>query len=80
MGGMAPIWGLVADRFGHKLMIQRASFGAGLGIGLIAFVQTPEQLLALRVVHGFFTGVVSAIATLVSLTAPRQHLARWACW
>ena len=74
MGVMAPIWGLVADRFGHRLMIQRASFGAGIGIALIAFVQSPEQLLALRVVHGFFTGVVSAIATLVSLTTPRQHL------
>lgn len=74
MGGMAPIWGLVADRFGHRLMIQRASFGAGIGIALIAFVQTPEQLLLLRIVHGFFTGVVSAIATLASLTAPRQHL------
>lgn len=74
MGGMAPIWGLAADRFGHRLMIQRASFGAGIGIALIAFVQTPEQLLVLRVVHGFFTGVVTAIATLASLTAPRHHL------
>lgn len=74
MGGMAPIWGFVADRYGHRLMIQRATFGAGLGVALIAFVQTPEQLLFLRVVHGFFTGVVAAIATLVSLTAPRQHL------
>src|SRR4051794_33809617 len=74
MGVMAPIWGLVADRFGHRLMIQRATFGAGIGIALIAFVHTPEQLLVLRVVHGFFTGVVSAIATLVSLTAPRHHL------
>lgn len=74
MGGMAPLWGLAADRFGHRLMIQRASFGAGIGIACIAFVQTPEQLLALRVVHGVFTGVVTAIVTLVSLTTPRQHL------
>jgi DHA1 family multidrug resistance protein-like MFS transporter len=74
MGGMAPIWGVAADRFGHKMMIQRASFGAGIGIACIAFVQTPEQLLALRIVHGVFTGVVTAIATLVSLTTPRQHL------
>jgi DHA1 family multidrug resistance protein-like MFS transporter len=74
MGGMAPIWGLVADRFGHRLMIQRASFGAGLAIAAIALVQTPEQLLTLRFFHGAFTGVVTAIATLVSLTAPRQHL------
>jgi DHA1 family multidrug resistance protein-like MFS transporter len=75
MGGMAPIWGIVADRFGHRLMIQRAFFGAGAATTLIYFVQTPEQLLVLRVMHGIFTGVVTAIATMVSLTAPRQHMA-----
>jgi DHA1 family multidrug resistance protein-like MFS transporter len=74
MGGMAPIWGTVADKYGHKLMIQRAFFGAGACIGCIALVQTPEQLLALRVLHGVFTGVVTAIATLVSLTTPRPHV------
>jgi DHA1 family multidrug resistance protein-like MFS transporter len=74
MGGMAPVWGVVADRFGHRLMIQRAFLGAGLSIALMAFVQTPEQLLVLRVAHGVFTGVVTAIATLVSLTVPRRYL------
>jgi DHA1 family multidrug resistance protein-like MFS transporter len=74
MGGMAPIWGIVADRFGHRMMIQRAFFGAGTAIGLIALAQSPEQLLVLRIFHGIFTGVVTAIATMVSLTAPRQHL------
>jgi MFS family permease len=65
---------VVADRFGHRMMIQRAFFGAGTAIGLIALVQSPEQLLVLRVFHGIFTGVVTAIATMVSLTAPRHHL------
>lgn len=75
MGGMAPIWGIAADRFGHRVMIQRALFGAGTATALIYFVQTPEQLLVLRVMHGVLTGVVTAIATMVSLTAPRQHMA-----
>jgi MFS transporter, DHA1 family, multidrug resistance protein len=74
MGGMAPIWGVLADRFGHRRMIQRAMFGAGLVIGLAAFVQTPEQLLVLRILHGALTGVVTAIVTMVSITTPRQHL------
>ena len=75
LGGMAPVWGLVSDRFGYKRMIQRALIGAGLVIALIAFVQSPLQLLVLRVLHGALTGVVSAVATLVSLTAPRRYLA-----
>jgi DHA1 family multidrug resistance protein-like MFS transporter len=74
MGGMAPVWGVVADRFGHRVMIQRAFIGAGLAIAAMALVQTPEQLLVLRVAHGAFTGVVTAIAMLVSLTVPRRYL------
>lgn len=74
MGGMAPIWGMVSDRFGHKRMIQRALFGAGCVVGAVALVQTPEQLVILRFLHGALTGVVTAIATMVSLTTPRQHL------
>lgn len=75
MGGMAPIWGVMADRFGHRRMIQRALFGAGVVVAAVALVQTPEQLVVLRILHGALTGVVTAIATMVSLTAPRQHLA-----
>ena len=74
MGVMAPIWGTLADRFGYRLMIQRAFFGAGIALGAIAFVQTPEQMIALRILHGALTGVFTGIATLVSLTAPQQHL------
>lgn len=74
MGGMAPIWGNLADRFGHRRMIQRALFGAGFVVVLVAFVQTPGQLLVLRVLHGALTGVVTAIATMASITAPRQHV------
>ena len=71
---MAPIWGIAADRFGHRMMIQRASFGAGIAIACIALVQTPGAAARAAGLHGVFTGVVTAIATLVSLTAPRQHL------
>jgi len=74
MGVMAPFWGVLSDRFGYRLMIQRAFFGAGLAIGGIAFVQTPEQMLALRIVHGILTGVYTGIAALVSLETPQHHL------
>src|SRR4051794_8120436 len=32
-GIMAPVWGALADRFGYRLMIQRAFLGAGLSLG-----------------------------------------------
>jgi DHA1 family multidrug resistance protein-like MFS transporter len=71
---MAPIWGALADRFGYRIMIQRAYVGAGLALGGIAFAQTPEQMIVLRIFHGGLTGVYSGIATMVSLTTPQQHL------
>jgi DHA1 family multidrug resistance protein-like MFS transporter len=72
---MGPIWGVLADRYGRRMMIQRALFGGCLVIGAMTFVQTPEQLLVLRVIQGALTGVVAAMAVVVSLTVPRAHLA-----
>src|SRR5262245_14411387 len=47
-----PVWGVLADRFGRKMMIQRALFGGCLVVGTMAFVRSQEQLLVLRVVQG----------------------------
>ena len=74
MGVMGPIWGMVADRYGRKLMIERALFGGCLFIGAMSLVQTPEQLLVLRMLQGSVTGVVAAMSVVVSLTVPRQRL------
>jgi DHA1 family multidrug resistance protein-like MFS transporter len=72
---VAPLWGMAADRFGHRLMIQRALLGSGLVILLTAFAQSPEQLLVLRVAQGMLSGVVAAVATVASLTTPARYLA-----
>ena len=75
MAALGPVWGALADRYGRRLMIQRAMFGACLVIGSMGLVSSVEQLFVLRVVQGAVTGVVAAISTVVSLTVPRQHLA-----
>jgi DHA1 family multidrug resistance protein-like MFS transporter len=75
MGLMGPVWGQVADRYGRRLMILRALFGACVVIGAMALVQSPEQLLVLRLLQGSVTGVVAATTTVVSLTVPRHRLA-----
>ena len=75
MGVMGPIWGVVADRYGRRLMIQRALFGACFVIGAMAIVQSPEQLFALRLLQGAVTGLVAATSTVVSLTVPKARLA-----
>jgi len=69
----SPIWGGLADRFGRKLMIQRASFGGTVLLFIMAFVTSAEQLVALRAIQGLITGTVAANNALVASIAPRKR-------
>lgn len=74
MGIMAPVWGVLADRFGKKLMILRAmAFGAVVSI-MLAFAGSTQMVFVLRFVQGLFTGTVSAAAALVATGTPRHKL------
>lgn len=69
----SPLWGVVADRYGRKLMVERAMFGGSVILLLMAFVNSAEQLVVLRVIQGFITGTVAAGNALVASSAPRQR-------
>jgi DHA1 family multidrug resistance protein-like MFS transporter len=73
MAIFAPIWGSVADRYGRKLMVQRAMFGGAFVIAAMGFVQNVQQLVILRVIQGMLTGTVPAATTLVASSAPRDR-------
>ncbi|MBN1659455.1 MAG: MFS transporter [Anaerolineae bacterium] len=70
---VAPIWGSLADRYGRKLMVQRAMFGGAVVISLMGFAQNVWQLAALRAIQGMLTGTVPAATTLVAASAPRDR-------
>jgi MFS transporter, DHA1 family, multidrug resistance protein len=69
----SPIWGVIADRFGRKLMVMRASLGGAVVILLMGFVTSTEQLVALRAVQGLLTGVIAAANALVASVVPRER-------
>ncbi|GAB4441907.1 MAG: MFS transporter [Anaerolineae bacterium] len=69
----APVWGALSDRHGRKMMVQRATFGGAVIIGLMGFVTSAEQLVLLRAIQGLVTGTVSAANALVAAVTPRQH-------
>ncbi|MBN1979202.1 MAG: MFS transporter [Anaerolineae bacterium] len=69
----APIWGAVADRYGRKLMIERAMFGGAVLLFCMGLVRSAEGLALLRAVQGLVTGVVSAANALVAAVAPRER-------
>jgi DHA1 family multidrug resistance protein-like MFS transporter len=73
MAIFAPIWGSLADRYGRKRMLERATFGGAIVMTLMGFAQSPQQLLVLRLIQGALTGTVPAATTLVASIVPRER-------
>lgn len=69
----SPIWGAIADRYGRKLMVERAMFGGAFILLLMAFVQSAEQLVVLRTIQGLITGTIAAANALIASIAPRNR-------
>jgi MFS transporter, DHA1 family, multidrug resistance protein len=70
----APLWGVLGDRHGRKIMVLRAMGGIGLMSILSAFVRTVQELLFLRSVQGGVSGFVAAANALVSAEIPAERL------
>jgi len=70
----SPIWGVIADRYGRKLMVERSMFGGALILLLMAFVRSAEELVLLRMVQGLITGTIAAANAMVASMAPRCRL------
>jgi len=68
----APIWGVLADRYGRKAMVVRSMLGGTVVLALMAFVQTPLQLAVCRVLQGALTGTVAASVALVASVSPSR--------
>ena len=77
MAMVSPIWGVLGDRLGRKPMLVRSMVGGALTVGLIYFVQTPEQLVVLRFLQGATSGTVAAATALVAVETPRNRVG-WA--
>jgi len=70
----APIWGVVADRYGRKPMVVRAMACGFLLATLSSFAQHPWHLLILRLLEGATLGTVSASVAFVASAVPRERL------
>src|SRR5579859_5231701 len=71
---IAPLWGVLGDRYGRKIMVLRALAGIGLTNMLAAAVGAVWKLLVLRMVQGAVSGFVAATNALVSSSIPRDRL------
>jgi MFS transporter, DHA1 family, multidrug resistance protein len=72
----APFWGRVADRFGQKLMVERALLSFVVVMAAMAYVRQPWHLFALRSALGFFSGYGALTLSMAARSAPPEHMAQ----
>ena len=69
-----PIWGRLGDRWGLRIMAQRATIANALLWFSMGFAQNIYQLLALRALLGLFGGFNSVSVALITQAAPREKV------
>jgi DHA1 family multidrug resistance protein-like MFS transporter len=74
MAFFSPLWGWLADRYGRKIMVERAMFGGAVITFAMGLVGNVWQLLFLRLLSGATTGTISASIAMISTIVPRQKL------
>ncbi|WP_416308957.1 multidrug efflux MFS transporter [Streptococcus infantarius] len=70
---IAPVWGRLADRYGRKPMMVRASLVMTFTMGGLAFVPNVFWLLALRLLNGLFSGYIPNSTALIASQAPKNR-------
>jgi DHA1 family multidrug resistance protein-like MFS transporter len=74
MAVMAPVWGIISDKYGRKLMLMRAMFCASFIIAGMGMVSNVNQLLIFRLLQGVFTGTITAATILIAANTPKNKL------
>jgi len=70
----SPIWGSLADYYGRKKMLLRATLGGCVVLGLLALATAPWHVFALRMIQGCLTGTVAAATVLTSSVVPEKKV------
>ena len=75
-GLLAPVWGRLADRYGHKGIAVKALVAYVILLVLCALVTRVEQLLALRMGIGLFGGIGPLGMAMATAQSPRGETGR----
>ena len=66
------VWGILADKFGRKLMLLRASYCAAFFYPLLVFAPNFIALVSIRFFVAFFSGTVNPAQTLLVSNTPED--------
>lgn len=73
---MTPVWAALADRFGRKLILLRALAALAVSYFAIGLVGNVRQMLMVRVVSAFFTGLIPLSYAIITSSAPQAKMAQ----
>lgn len=71
-----PVWGVLSDRYGRKLMFVRALFAATLTTAIAAIANAPWVIVVSLTMQGVFSGFIPAAIALTSVSVPDARLNR----
>ncbi|MBR0872438.1 MFS transporter [Bradyrhizobium tropiciagri] len=69
----APLWGRLADRYGRKLMLIRASLGMAIAMSLMGMAHNVYELVGLRLLTGLLGGYASGSTVMVAAQTPKSR-------
>ncbi|OAI40580.1 hypothetical protein AYO38_05765 [bacterium SCGC AG-212-C10] len=69
-----PIWGILSDRVGRKIMFIRALYFATATTLIAAFATEPWHVAVAFACQGLFSGFIPAAVALTSVTVPENRL------
>jgi DHA1 family multidrug resistance protein-like MFS transporter len=69
---MQPVWGMLGDRKGRKIMVVRAMVALSLAHILMGFARSAPQLLILRFFQGSLSGFVAPSLALMASCTPEE--------
>ncbi|MCL5808985.1 MAG: MFS transporter [Deltaproteobacteria bacterium] len=74
MAFFSPLWGWLSDRYGRKIMVERAMFGGAVITFAMGLIGNIWEMLFLRLLSGAATGTISASIAMISTIVPRHKL------
>ena len=73
MAVAAPLWGMLADRYGKRIMLIRANLAGAAVMSLMGAAQTPGTLIVLRLLQGALTGTMTAAQAFLAGEMPHER-------
>ncbi|USS90147.1 multidrug efflux MFS transporter [Fructilactobacillus carniphilus] len=70
---VSPLWGSLADRYGRRLMLLRASLGMTICVLLMGFATNVWMIIGLRFIQGIFSGYMPNSNALLAIQVPKKE-------